>query len=50
MIATPSYKSTGCGCGSSGTSSAAPCGCGGAECDSCQGQGIVRPRFFAGSS
>lgn len=45
---TPSYKATGCGCGSGGTLSAAPCGCGGGECDSCQGQGIVRPRFFAG--
>src|SRR5882762_441090 len=48
MIANPSYKATGCGCGSSGSSSVAPCGCGGADCAACQGQGIARPRFFAG--
>ena len=48
MIANPSYKATGCGCGGSGTLSAAPCGCGGTDCPACQGQGIVRPRFFAG--
>jgi hypothetical protein len=48
MIGTPSYKAAGCGCGSGGTLSASPCGCGGAQCDSCQGQGIARPRFFAG--
>ncbi|HYP27454.1 MAG TPA: hypothetical protein VE262_12115 [Blastocatellia bacterium] len=46
MIANSSNKSSGCGCG--GTTSAALCGCGGAGCASCQGQGIVRPRFFAG--
>ncbi len=47
MNGIPSYKSTGCGCGS-GAPSAASCGCGGSECASCQGQEIVRPRFFAG--
>lgn len=39
-------KSTGCGCG--GSSSASLCNCGGTGCASCQGQGITRPRFFAG--
>ena len=48
MIANPSYKASGCGCGGGGgTSAAGSCGCGG-SCASCQGQGIVRPRFFAG--
>jgi hypothetical protein len=48
MIANPSNKSGGCGCGGGGSLAAVPCGCGGADCASCQGQGIVRPRFFAG--
>lgn len=49
MIGIPSYKATGCGCGGGGGLSASPCGCSsGGECASCQGQGIVRPRFFAG--
>jgi hypothetical protein len=48
MIPNPTYKTSGCGCGGSGAVSATPCGCGGADCAACQGQGIVRPRFFAG--
>src|SRR5262245_31339941 len=47
MIANSSNKSAGCGCGGA-TVSVAPCGCGGAGCATCQGQGIIRPRFFAG--
>lgn len=46
MNANTSHKGTGCGCG--GTTSASPCGCGGSGCASCQSQGTVRPRFFAG--
>ena len=48
MIANSIQKSTGCGCGGGATISIAQCSCGGAGCASCQGQGIVRPRFFAG--
>ncbi|MCI0392750.1 MAG: hypothetical protein MOB07_28800 [Acidobacteria bacterium] len=48
MIANSIHKSTGCGCGGGATISIAQCSCGGAGCASCQGQGIVRPRFFAG--
>ncbi len=48
MIATSNLKSTGCGCGGSATMTVSPCSCGGTGCASCLGQGIVRPRFFAG--
>lgn len=39
-----------CGCsgGTAGKALAIPCSCGGAGCTSCQTQGYVRPRFFAG--
>ena len=37
-----------CGCGTAGKALATPCSCGGAGCASCQTQGYVRPRFFAG--
>jgi hypothetical protein len=48
MIATSNLKSAGCGCGGSATMTVSPCSCGGTGCASCLGQGIVRPRFFAG--
>ena len=48
MIGNSSQKGSGCGCGGGAMVSVAPCGCGTASCASCQGQGIVRPRFFAG--
>ncbi|MGA9770384.1 MAG: hypothetical protein WBV94_15200 [Blastocatellia bacterium] len=49
MNANTSHKGTGCGCGGGGaTTTTAACSCGGGGCASCQGQGIVRPRFFAG--
>lgn len=48
MIGNSSNKSGGCGCGGSASLSVAPCSCGGGGCASCQGQGIVRPSFFAG--
>ena len=48
MNANTSHKGTGCGCGGGATTTTAICSCGGGGCQSCQGQGIVRPRFFAG--
>jgi hypothetical protein len=49
MSANTSSNGSGCGCGGGGgTLSVTTCGCGGGGCGSCQGQGIVRPRFFAG--
>lgn len=47
MIANSSHKG-GCGCGGGSTFNATPCGCGGGGCAACQGQGLARPRFFAG--
>jgi len=38
----------GCSGGTAGKALASPCSCGGAGCTSCQTQGYVRPRFFAG--
>lgn len=41
-------KTGGCGC-QSGTAPATPtCSCGGCGCALCEGQGFVRPNFFAG--
>ncbi len=48
MSANAISTNSGCGCGGGGSVSVSPCGCGGTGCGSCQGQGIVRPRFFAG--
>ena len=39
---------SGCSGGTAGKALASPCSCGGAGCASCQTQGYVRPRFFAG--
>ena len=48
MIANSSIKGSGCGCGGGTALSVTQCSCGGTGCAHCQGQGIVRPRFFAG--
>src|ERR1700752_340540 len=48
MIANSSIKGSGCGCGGGTALSVTQCSCGGTGCARCQGQGIVRPRFFAG--
>ncbi|HMF54727.1 MAG TPA: hypothetical protein VK619_00080 [Pyrinomonadaceae bacterium] len=44
-------QSSPCGCGGGSTTAIATvstCSCGNAGCSSCQNQGFVRPRFFAG--
>ena len=45
-IVTTAMTRTGCGCGSTGGSGS--CGCGVPSCSTCDDQGFLRPRFFAG--
>lgn len=45
-IVTTAMTRTGCGCGTSGGTGS--CGCGVPSCSTCDDQGFVRPRFFAG--